>query len=74
MVQRDDDALVHIRIDPALPCCIPGCGHSATSALAEPEPGDHALWQLLPVCDVCMARLQERARATITRITRAREA
>jgi len=63
MLREDDGAPARIHINPPLPCGIAGCGQPATEALAEPAPDDPALWQLMPVCDACMGRLQQEARS-----------
>lgn len=67
MALADDGAPARIQINPPLPCGIAGCGQPAAQALAEPAPDDTALWQLLPICESCMTRLQEEAYITATR-------
>jgi hypothetical protein len=54
---RDDDDSVRLHMEPALPCGFAGCERPATSALAERDPEHPGMWQLLPVCDACAARL-----------------
>jgi hypothetical protein len=66
MALVDDGAPAHIQINPPLPCGIADCRQPAMQALAEPTPDDPALWQLLPICEDCMTRLQAEARGAGT--------
>lgn len=57
--RADSDDCVRVRVQPSLPCGMSGCGRQATMALAEPDRMQGGLWSLLPICDVCAARLQK---------------
>ena len=65
MAREDGGALACIHINPPLPCGVSGCSRLAMEALAESAPDDPALWQLLPICDTCMARLQQEAHSAV---------
>lgn len=56
--QGDDDDVMRVLLQPALPCGMYACGRPASMALAEPDRTHAGLWSLLPVCTECAARLQ----------------
>ncbi len=51
------EPLLHIEINPSLPCGVDGCGRPTHYGRVEPDPTCDTLWSVLPICEEHQTRL-----------------
>ena len=52
--------IIHLYLSTSLPCGLWRCGAPAYEALMEPDLRAPGLWQAVPICPRCSARLDKR--------------